>query len=63
VTRPGLPLSQVAEAVREGFTAPAFAAPAEDRSTDVRAAFDWSYRQLSPPAARLFRLLGPRPVP
>jgi len=58
VTRPGLSLSQVAEEVREGF-----AAPAEDRSADVRAAFDWSYRQLSRPAARLFRLLGPHPGP
>src|SRR4051794_15897528 len=62
-TRPGLSLSQVAEEVREGFAAPAFVAPADDRSTDVRAAFDWSYRQLSPPAARLFRLLGSHPGP
>lgn len=58
VTRPRLSLATVAEEVRRGFDA-----PAEDRSVDVRAAFDWSYRQLSPPAARLFRLLGPHPGP
>jgi transcriptional regulator with XRE-family HTH domain len=27
-------------------------------SADVRAAFSWSYQQLSPPASRMFRLLG-----
>jgi DNA-binding SARP family transcriptional activator len=31
--------------------------------TDVRAAFSWSYRALSPPAARLFELLGLHPGP
>ncbi|HEX8869241.1 MAG TPA: BTAD domain-containing putative transcriptional regulator, partial [Lentzea sp.] len=30
----------------------------DDSSTDVRAVFSWSYQQLSPAAARLFRLLG-----
>jgi DNA-binding SARP family transcriptional activator/tetratricopeptide (TPR) repeat protein len=29
-----------------------------DQSTDLRAVFSWSYRALSAPAARLFRLLG-----
>lgn len=58
VTRPRLSLSTVADEVREGFDA-----PAEDRSTDVRAAFDWSYQQLSPAAARMFRLLGLHPGP
>lgn len=32
----------------------------DDSSTDVRAVFSWSYQQLSPAAARLFRLLGVR---
>ncbi|MFI5891041.1 BTAD domain-containing putative transcriptional regulator [Actinoplanes sp. NPDC051513] len=58
VTRPGLSLGTVADEVREGFDA-----PAEDRSTDVRGAFDWSYQQLSPAAARLFRLIGLHPGP
>lgn len=36
-----------------------FAGP--DPATDVRAVFSWSYLQLSPAAARLFRLLGLHP--
>jgi tetratricopeptide (TPR) repeat protein/transcriptional regulator with XRE-family HTH domain len=34
-----------------------------DLSTDLRAVFSWSYRRLSPPAARLFRLLAVHPGP
>jgi len=34
-----------------------------DPGTDVRSVFSWSYRQLSEPAARLFRLLGVHPGP
>jgi hypothetical protein len=34
-----------------------------DPVVDVRAVFSWSYRTLSPPAARLFRLLGLHPGP
>jgi DNA-binding SARP family transcriptional activator/Flp pilus assembly protein TadD len=34
-----------------------------DLATDARAVFSWSYRQLSPAAARLFRLLGLHPGP
>ncbi len=30
---------------------------------DVRAVLSWSYDQLSPPAARMFRLLGLHPGP
>ncbi|MFC6020676.1 ATP-binding protein [Plantactinospora solaniradicis] len=33
----------------------------DDRHTDVPAVFSWSYRALSPEAARLFRLLGLHP--
>jgi tetratricopeptide (TPR) repeat protein len=36
---------------------------AGDRATQVRAVFSWSYERLSPPAARLFRLLGLHPGP
>ncbi|MFC7534610.1 BTAD domain-containing putative transcriptional regulator [Actinoplanes sp. GCM10030250] len=56
-TRPGLPLAVLAAELREAqggleeFTDP-------DVASDVRAVFSWSYRQLSPPAAELFRLLG-----
>jgi len=35
----------------------------DDPTTDVRAVFSWSYRALSPAAARLFRLLGLHPGP
>jgi DNA-binding SARP family transcriptional activator/tetratricopeptide (TPR) repeat protein len=34
-----------------------------DRAMDVRSVFSWSYRRLSAPAARLFRLLGLHPGP
>ncbi len=34
-----------------------------DPHTDVRAVFSWSYRALTPPAARLFRLLSLHPGP
>jgi tetratricopeptide (TPR) repeat protein/transcriptional regulator with XRE-family HTH domain len=34
-----------------------------DAGTDVRSVFSWSYQQLSPSAARLFRLLGVHPGP
>ncbi|MGW5655169.1 BTAD domain-containing putative transcriptional regulator [Streptomyces humi] len=35
----------------------------EDTRTDIRAVFSWSYGTLSPPAARMFRLLGVHPGP
>ncbi|GIG71004.1 AfsR/SARP family transcriptional regulator [Phytomonospora endophytica] len=35
----------------------------DDPATDVRAVFSWSYRAVSPPAARLFRLLSLHPGP
>jgi DNA-binding SARP family transcriptional activator/tetratricopeptide (TPR) repeat protein len=34
-----------------------------DQATSVRAVFSWSYRLLTGPAARMFRLLGAFPVP
>ncbi|MEV0459234.1 AfsR/SARP family transcriptional regulator [Catellatospora methionotrophica] len=37
------------------------ASDADYFSTDVQAAFSWSYRRLTSPAARLFRLLGLHP--
>jgi tetratricopeptide (TPR) repeat protein len=36
---------------------------ADDPATDLRAVFSWSYRTLTPEAARLFRLLGSHPGP
>jgi DNA-binding SARP family transcriptional activator/Tfp pilus assembly protein PilF len=61
-TQPELPLATLAAELREAtgglteFTDP-------DLASDVRAVFSWSYRQLSPAAARLFRLLGLHPGP
>ena len=34
-----------------------------DPATDARSVFSWSYQQLTPPAAHLFRLLGAHPGP
>jgi DNA-binding SARP family transcriptional activator len=59
-TRPGFPLALLAEELREaGGTLDAL--DGGDPFTDVRAVLSWSYRRLSPDAARLFRLLGPNP--
>ncbi len=35
----------------------------DDSHTDLQAVFSWSYQSLTPPAARLFRLLGLHPGP
>ncbi|GAA1673404.1 BTAD domain-containing putative transcriptional regulator [Fodinicola feengrottensis] len=35
----------------------------DDPNSDLRAVFSWSYRALTPPTARLFRLLGHHPGP
>src|SRR5256714_2292837 len=52
--RPAYPLSVLAGELRD--------AP-DGLAGDLRAVFSWSYRQLSAPAARLFRLLGLHPGP
>lgn len=56
-TTPELPLETTATKLREADQRLNVLAGA-DPATDVRAVFAWSYRALSPPAARLFRLLG-----
>jgi DNA-binding SARP family transcriptional activator/tetratricopeptide (TPR) repeat protein len=53
----GMPLAAVAHALRDAQTR-LDALNANDSAADVRAVFSWSYRQLSPAAARLFRLLS-----
>ena len=58
-TNPTAPLRALAARLRDGLDAFDTASPA----TDVRSVFSWSYRELSPPAARLFRLLGLHPGP
>jgi tetratricopeptide (TPR) repeat protein/transcriptional regulator with XRE-family HTH domain len=61
-TRPGLPLAALAHELRN---APGRldALDAGDPAASVRAVFSWSVRQLSPEAARMFRLLGIHPGP
>ncbi len=52
-----LPISAIASELRDARTRlDAFSA--NDPATDIRAVFSWSYELLSPPAARLFRLLS-----
>jgi len=61
-TSPGFPLAAIAAELREAGSAldPFHGG---DHATDVRAVFSWSYRALSPEAARLFRMLGLHPGP
>jgi tetratricopeptide (TPR) repeat protein len=57
------PLAALAGELRDASGSLHALCSAEDATADVRAVFSWSYRQLSPPAARLFRLLGAHPGP
>ncbi|WP_155370516.1 AfsR/SARP family transcriptional regulator [Catellatospora vulcania] len=57
-----VPLAELADRLQaEGAGLDAFTG--WDAATDVRAVFSWSYRALSAPAARMFRLLGLHPGP
>ncbi len=60
--RPRFPLAAIATELRDATLAldPFHGG---DITTDVRAVFSWSYRAVSPDAARLFRLLGLHPGP
>ncbi|MGX7671493.1 AfsR/SARP family transcriptional regulator [Plantactinospora sp. DSM 117369] len=61
-THPAFPLGALARELRDvraGLDVFAIG----DAATDVRAVLSWSYRTLSPAAARLFRLLGLHPGP
>ena len=62
VTRPGKALADLAAELRDA-RARLDALEAGDMLTDLRAVFSWSYRNLSQPAARMFRLLGVHPGP
>jgi hypothetical protein len=59
IIHPRLPLSALAAELRDQLAALAGESPA----TSVRAVFSWSYKALSPDAARLFRLLSLHPGP
>jgi tetratricopeptide (TPR) repeat protein/DNA-binding XRE family transcriptional regulator len=60
--RPDLPLAQVAADLGGNRGLDAFAG-GDDPAADVRDVFSWSYRQLDPDAARIFRLAGLHPGP
>ncbi|MFE6525779.1 BTAD domain-containing putative transcriptional regulator [Streptomyces sp. NPDC057794] len=55
---PGFPLSAIADEVNDSHGSLDAFAGGDDITTDVRAVFSWSYKAVSAPAARLFRLLG-----
>jgi DNA-binding SARP family transcriptional activator/tetratricopeptide (TPR) repeat protein len=61
-TSPRFPLAAIAAELREATSA-LDAFYGGESATDVRAVFSWSYRTLSAPAARMFRLLGLYPGP
>jgi hypothetical protein len=63
-TRPGLPLRVLADELGDSRQRlDNLAADDDDPYTDVRVVLSWSYRALTRPAARLFRLLGWFPGP
>jgi DNA-binding SARP family transcriptional activator/tetratricopeptide (TPR) repeat protein len=61
-THTAFPLAVLAAELRE-TTGALDALHSGDAATDVRSVFSWSYRTLSPDAARLFRHLGLHPGP
>ncbi len=61
-TRPGFPLAALVAELRDARSRLDALSTGED-TTDVRAVFSWSYDQLSPAAARMFRMLGLHPGP
>lgn len=59
---PALPLATVARELADA-PGPLVVLENDDPHTDVRAVFSWSYQALTPPAARMFRLLSLHPGP
>jgi DNA-binding SARP family transcriptional activator len=62
VTRPGLPLSDLAAELRDARVR-LDVLETDDVTTDLRAVFSWSQEGVSAAAARMFRLLGVHPGP
>ena len=63
VARPALPLADLAGELADERRRLDLLAAGGDERTAVRSVFSWSVRELPPPAARLFRLLGRHPGP
>ena len=60
--RPGVPLAALAAELQDAKTRLDLL-DTRDAAGSVRTVYSWSCEQLSPPAARMFRLLGLHPVP
>jgi DNA-binding SARP family transcriptional activator/tetratricopeptide (TPR) repeat protein len=60
--RPGVPLVELAAELRDAKTRLDFL-DTRDVASSMRTVYSWSCEQLSPPAARMFRLLGLHPGP
>ena len=60
--RPGVPLAAIAAELRDAKTR-LDRLDTRDADSSVRTVYSWSCEQLSPPAARMFRLLGLHPTP
>jgi tetratricopeptide (TPR) repeat protein len=60
--RPGFPLAALTEELR-GACGRLGALATGEEATDPQAVFSWSYHQLGPAAARVFRLVGLHPGP
>ncbi len=60
--RPGMPLAAIAAELRDAKTRLDLL-DTRDADSSVRTVYSWSCEQLSPPAARMFRLLGLHPNP
>jgi DNA-binding SARP family transcriptional activator/Tfp pilus assembly protein PilF len=58
-----LPLAVLADELRTSHDRLTALTTGDNPHTDVQAVFSWSYRAVSPEAARLFRLLGLHPGP
>ncbi|MET7456244.1 BTAD domain-containing putative transcriptional regulator [Streptomyces sp. NPDC005574] len=58
VAHPGFPLGAIAGELRANHGSLDAFVSGDDITTDIRAVFSWSYKAVSDPAARLFRLLG-----
>ncbi|MFE7315922.1 BTAD domain-containing putative transcriptional regulator [Streptomyces sp. NPDC057555] len=63
VTNPAMPLRSLVDELREEHRGLRALAVVDGRDGDVLAVFSWSYRALSPQAARVFRLLALHPGP
>jgi tetratricopeptide (TPR) repeat protein len=61
--RPSFPLDALLTGLEEGLDGELDVFDGDDDGSRLRTVFSWSYRALSPDAARLFRLLGLAPAP